>query len=97
MVPLSTTIDAREKAPSSAAEKRFQDLGFFAAWQSGLSVGMPGDMITDDLANYQIVVRDPVCFNYRGHNVCGMGPPSSGALAVGQILGVLDVTNHRIR
>lgn len=206
------TIDAREKAPASATEDRFQGLGFFAAWQSGLSVGVPGtprmmdfmhdkygrlpvkklyrhaiklaekgfpltqrtsdqvagllsrnpdcdnrlffrdptafeyfanpdctakpagtlminqayadtlkamaakgsdgfytgaiaeniatavqgdlaiagDMTTDDLANYDIVVRDPVCFNYRGHDVCGMGPPSSGALAVGQILGVLE-------
>lgn len=208
----TTTIDAREKAPASATEDRFAGLGFFDAWQSGLSVGVPGtprmmehmheqygrlpwkklfkpaiklarkgfsltarssdqvagllarniscddrsffrdptafeyfanpdctakpagtlmvnkpyaktlkamarkgadafytgtiaesiadavqgdlnlagDMTTEDLANYDIVVRDPVCFNYRGHNVCGMGPPSSGALAVGQILGVLE-------
>ena len=47
-------------------------------------------MTVDDLANYNVVEREPVCFNYRGHNVCGMGPPSSGALAVGQILGVLE-------
>jgi gamma-glutamyltranspeptidase/glutathione hydrolase len=208
----TTTIDAREKAPASATEDRFQGLGFFAAWQSGLSVGVPGtprmmeymhqkfgsrpirtlyvpaitlaqdgffltqrtsdqvasslnrnsdctdrlffrdptafeyfanpdctakpagtlmvnkpyaetlkamardgsdafytgtiaaniaaavqgdlaiggDMTTDDLANYQVVEREPVCFNYRDHNVCGMGPPSSGALAVGQILGILE-------
>ena len=38
----TTTIDAREKAPASAIEDRFQGLGFFAAWQSGLSVGVPG-------------------------------------------------------
>lgn len=208
----TTTIDAREKAPSSATEDRFQGLGFFAAWQSGLSVGVPGtprmmevmhqkfgtrpiqtlyvpaitlaqngfaltqrtsdqvasslarnsdcdnrlffrdaaafeyfanpdctakpagtlmvnkpyaetlkamarkgsdafytgkiaenianavqgdpnivgDMTTEDLAGYEVVEREPVCLNYRGHNVCGMGPPSSGALAVGQILGVLE-------
>lgn len=49
-----------------------------------------GDMTLDDLANYNIVVREPVCFDYRGHNVCGMGPPSSGAVAVGQILGILE-------
>ena len=53
-------------------------------------LNIPGDMTMADLANYQIVVRDPVCFEYRGHNVCGMGPPSSGALAVGQILGILE-------
>lgn len=58
-----------------------------AAVQGDLA--MAGDMTTEDLANYDVVEREPVCFNYRGHNVCGMGPPSSGALAVGQILGVL--------
>lgn len=43
----TVTIDAREKAPASATETRFLDengdsIGFFAAWQSGLSVGVPG-------------------------------------------------------
>jgi len=51
---------------------------------------IPGDMSLDDLANYNVVVRKPVCSDYRGHRVCGMGPPSSGALAVGQILGILE-------
>jgi gamma-glutamyltranspeptidase/glutathione hydrolase len=208
----TTTIDAREKAPASAQEDRFAGLGFFSAWQSGLSVGVPGtprmmeyvhqrfgklkwrklfrsatrlaekgypltqrtsdqvagllsfnpscdfriffrdpaafeyfanpdcsakpagtpiknpayaetmktlardgadgfyhgsiaeniaaavqgdlliggDMTVEDLANYDVVEREPVCLNYRGHDVCGMGPPSSGALAVGQILGILE-------
>ncbi|WP_165307233.1 gamma-glutamyltransferase [Agromyces binzhouensis] len=209
----TTTFDAREKAPSAATEDRFLGLGFFAAWQSGLSVGVPGvprlledlherygerpwqtlfnpakalaqdgfaltqrtssqaasllalnasctdrlffrdpaalayfadaatceakpagtivtnpeyadvmkalakdgadafyegpiaeaiadavqsdpaipgDMTTADLAAYDVVERDPVCLDYRGHEVCGMGPPSSGGLAVGQILGILE-------
>ena len=38
----TTTIDAREKAPAAATEDRFSGLGFFSAWQSGLSVGVPG-------------------------------------------------------
>lgn len=59
-----------------------------AAVQNDLNI--PGDMTINDLANYNIVVRSPVCIKYRGHNVCGMGPPSSGALAVGQILGILE-------
>jgi len=212
-----TTFDAREKAPAAATEDRFVDLGFFDAWQSGLSVGVPGvprlmevmherygnkplrsllvnarrlardgfsltertaeqvagllarnescterlffrdpaafdyfadagtgaddcaakpagtliknssygrtlfefgrdgadvfyagkiaeniasavqndpnipgDMTVDDLANYSVIERPPVCLDYRGHAVCGMGPPSSGALAVGQILGIME-------
>ena len=49
-----------------------------------------GDMTATDLAAYDVVEREPVCLNYRGYDVCGMGPPSSGALAVGQILGILE-------
>lgn len=59
-----------------------------AAVQGDLNIG--GDMTEEDLANYNVVERAPVCIDYRGHNVCGMGPPSSGALAVGQILGILE-------
>ncbi|MCB1858627.1 MAG: gamma-glutamyltransferase [Gammaproteobacteria bacterium] len=59
-----------------------------AAVQGDLNI--PGDMTTDDLANYQVVEREPVCMYYRGHRVCGMGPPSSGGLAVGQILGLME-------
>jgi len=59
-----------------------------AAVQGDLAIA--GDMTIEDLANYDVVERDPVCIDYRGHNVCGMGPPSSGALAVGQILGILE-------
>lgn len=50
----------------------------------------PGQMTTDDLASYQVIKRDPVCFPYRAYEVCGMGPPTSGALTMGQILGVLS-------
>ena len=51
--------------------------------------GNPGVMTTDDLAAYRVVERPPVCVEYRDHDVCGMGPPSSGGLTVGQILGAL--------
>ncbi len=51
---------------------------------------IPGDMTVKDLHAYRVVEREPVCADYRGHQVCGMGPPSSGALAVGQILGILE-------
>jgi len=34
--------------------------------------------------------RAPVCAAYRAYEVCGMGPPSSGGLTVGQILGMLN-------
>lgn len=52
--------------------------------------GNPGVLTQLDLALYDVRERDPVCVSYRAHEVCGMGPPSSGALTVGQILGMLD-------
>ena len=54
------------------------------------AAGNPGVMSMTDLAFYQVKEREPVCIDYRAHEVCGMGPPSSGALTVGQILGMLD-------
>jgi gamma-glutamyltranspeptidase/glutathione hydrolase len=50
----------------------------------------PGLLTLDDLAGYEVKDRAPVCLAYRVYEVCGMGPPSSGALTVGQILGMLD-------
>jgi gamma-glutamyltranspeptidase/glutathione hydrolase len=52
--------------------------------------GNPGVLSGVDLALYQVIEREPVCATYRAYEVCGMGPPSSGALTVGQILGMLD-------
>ena len=55
--------------------------------------GNPGLLAPIDLATYRVVERDPVCVTYREHEVCGMGPPSSGALTVGQILGLVRGTD----
>jgi gamma-glutamyltranspeptidase/glutathione hydrolase len=51
----------------------------------------PGALTTTDLAAYRVIERPAVCIPYRARfRVCGMGPPSSGATTVGQILGLLD-------
>ena len=56
----------------------------------------PGKLSLQDLAGYKPVKRDALCFDYRvamrDFSVCGMPPPSSGALAIGQILGILGQT-----
>ncbi|SHI77408.1 gamma-glutamyltransferase [Wenxinia saemankumensis] len=54
------------------------------------AAGNPGVLAQIDLDAYEVVERPAVCAAYRGLDVCGMGPPSSGALTVGQILGMLD-------
>lgn len=48
----------------------------------------PGLLSAMDMALYRVKERKAVCAPYRAYQVCGMGPPSSGALAVGQILGL---------
>ncbi|WP_272643449.1 gamma-glutamyltransferase [Marinomonas mediterranea] len=50
--------------------------------------GNPGVLSQIDFDSYQIKERSPVCVAYQQYDVCGMGPPSSGALTVGQILGL---------
>lgn len=49
----------------------------------------PGALSPADFAAYRAVERAPVCAPYRGWRVCGMGPPSSGATTVGQMLGLM--------
>ena len=48
-----------------------------------------GILTPEDLSSYQVIERAPVCVPYRTYEVCGMGPPTSGGLTVGQILGML--------
>lgn len=50
----------------------------------------PGRLSVADLTGYRPVVREPLCTDWRAYRVCGFPPPSSGHLAVMQILGMLD-------
>lgn len=50
----------------------------------------PGKLTAADIAGYQPKVRTPVCSDYRAWTVCGMPPPSSGGIAVAQMLGILE-------
>jgi gamma-glutamyltranspeptidase / glutathione hydrolase len=65
----------------------------------------PGTLSVQDLAAYRPLVREPLCFDYhvnpaagarinspKDYRICGMPPPSSGAIAIGQILGMLQHT-----
>ena len=50
----------------------------------------PGGLSAADLAGYRAVQREPLCFDYKAWRLCGMPPPSSGALAIGQMLGMIE-------
>ncbi len=54
---------------------------------------LQGGMTLADLENYQAKERAPVCGDYREYHLCSMGPPSSGGIAVLQILGMLQRFN----
>jgi gamma-glutamyltranspeptidase/glutathione hydrolase len=55
----------------------------------------PGGLTAADIAGYQAKLREPVCTDYKAWTVCGMPPPSSGGIALAQMLGMLEVKDIR--
>src|ERR671935_399099 len=49
-----------------------------------------GVMSAADLSSYVAKLRDPTHVNYRGYDVYGMAPPSSGGSTVGEALNILE-------
>jgi gamma-glutamyltranspeptidase / glutathione hydrolase len=49
-----------------------------------------GDLTLADFANYKVIDRAPICGPYRGYKVCGFPAPSSGGVAIVQMLGMLE-------
>lgn len=64
--------------------------GFYAGKTADLIVAemkAGGGLIThDDLASYEAIWRDPLLGNYRGYQIISMPPPSSGGIALVQLL-----------
>ena len=50
----------------------------------------PGTLSATDLADYRPIKREAVCGPYRVWVVCGMPPPSSGGIAILQVLGLIQ-------
>ena len=50
----------------------------------------PGRMAAGDLARYTAPLRGPTHATYRGYDVYGMSPPSSGGSTVGEALNILE-------
>lgn len=44
----------------------------------------------EDLANYNVVEREPITVNYNGIKVTSAAPPSSGGIVMGQALNILE-------
>ena len=54
-----------------------------------------GSLSQADLKSYTAKQRAPLCTDYKQWKVCGMPPPSSGGIAVAQILGTLQALETR--
>jgi gamma-glutamyltranspeptidase / glutathione hydrolase len=50
----------------------------------------PSLMTLEDISGYAAKKREPLCTPYRGREICGMPPPSSGGIAVAATLGMLE-------
>ena len=49
-----------------------------------------GILSFEDLKQYELRVLKPVCGNYRVYRICSMPPPSSGGIALIQMLNILE-------
>ncbi|MBY8973564.1 gamma-glutamyltransferase [Pseudomonas sp. P867] len=54
-----------------------------------------GSLSVADLKGYSAKERAPLCTDYKQWKICGMPPPSSGGIAVAQILGTLQALQTR--
>lgn len=57
---------------------------------AGKSKRNPTIIARRDVRAYRAIDRAAICTSYRAYKLCGMGPPSSGATTVFQILGMLE-------
>lgn len=44
----------------------------------------------NDLKNYTAKLREPIRFEYRGHEIISFAPPSSGGILIGQMLKMME-------
>lgn len=96
-LPIGTTIRVPELAATFRALAQQGPQAMYgaeaaaslAAYVAG-ETPQDGRMTAADITAYQPKDRAPVCARYRVYKVCGMGPPSSGGIAVAQMLGQLE-------
>lgn len=63
-----------------------KELAAFEAANGGL-------ITTDDLARYEAKWREPIAFKYHGYDIVTSPPPSSGGIAIAEMLNMLDDSN----
>ncbi|WP_379922838.1 gamma-glutamyltransferase [Erythrobacter sp. R86502] len=82
----ATLADLAAGGPGAMYDRSADELARWIAKETP----QDGTMTPADMRGYSAKSRDPVCAPYRTYRVCGMGPPSSGGVAVAQMLGQLE-------
>ncbi len=84
---LAKTFEAiAADGPDAMYKLRASELAEYVAGETP----QDGKLSESDITSYTPKTRDAVCYRYRTYKVCGMGPPSSGGIAVAQMLGQLE-------
>lgn len=92
-----TTLRQRDLAATLKRIARAGADGFYRGETADLLVAemeRQGGLIShQDLANYQVVEREPVVGQYRGYRIASMPPPSSGGVHLVQMLNIIEGWN----
>lgn len=96
VLPVGTRIrnpdlaEALEDMAANGARAFYQEQAADLSDYVASKTPQDGRLTAQDIQSYQAKNRDAVCGKYREYTVCGMGPPSSGGVAVVQMLGQLE-------
>jgi gamma-glutamyltranspeptidase/glutathione hydrolase len=97
--PVGTVL---RNPPLAATLRAIADGGADAFYRGGIATDIvravrshpnAGRLAEADFAAYRARERVPLCSDYKRWRVCGMPPPSSGGVAVAQMLGIFSVRN----
>lgn len=77
------------KAIADEGSDYFYQGGFARAVDQWMAAN-GGLLSAADFAGYKVIERSPILFDYRGYQVVGFPPPSSGGVHTAQILGMLE-------
>ncbi|MBK9258003.1 MAG: gamma-glutamyltransferase [Saprospiraceae bacterium] len=91
------TLKQKELAKTLSAIMQHKRDGFYAGWVADAilaEMNAGGGIITSEvLKNYQSKWREPIVSDYRGHKIISMPPPSSGGVALIQLLKMVEPYN----
>jgi gamma-glutamyltranspeptidase/glutathione hydrolase len=90
LIRVPALADTLEAIAGGGAEIFYQKRAEELAAHVAEETPQDGKMTAEDVTSYAAKEREAVCAPYRAYRVCGMGPPSSGGIAVAQILGQLE-------